>query len=261
VARPRRPLFNEEMGCAVITPVEQDASPHIELYDSGATRHTSPYKPDFISYAPLSPPVFLNTANQQRFPAVGTGTLTIRVPNLGTESEPALRDALHAPSVAYTPMSLGALDQEGYHANIGSGRLDIVSPEGERVGQIPRTPRRLYKVKHTPESANAAELLSVIELHRRLGHIAVASARKLVESGAVTGIDLDPSSEERDWDIASSHVQLAYPFQRPASAHQHSTLVMRFTPMFRARPPWPRARGVGTSSPSRTTPLVSLPSI
>ncbi len=135
------------MACTVITPVEQDASPHIELYDSGATRHTSPYKPDFISYAPLSPPVFLNTANQQRFPAVGTGTLTIRVPNLGTESEPALRDALHAPSVAYTPMSLGALDQEGYHANIGSGRLDIVSPEGERVGQIPR--RAVYTKSST----------------------------------------------------------------------------------------------------------------
>jgi len=37
-----------------------------------------------------------------------------------------------------------------------------------------------------------------MELHRRMGHIAVASARKLVESGAVTGINLDLSSEEHD---------------------------------------------------------------
>jgi len=37
--------------------------------------------------------------------------------------------------------------------------------------------------------------------------------------------------------LASSHVQLTCPFQRPASAHQHSTSVMRFTPMFGARPP------------------------
>ena len=126
--------------------------------------------------------------------------MTIRAPNLGTESEPALRDALHAPAIAYTPMSLGVLDQEGYHANIGSGCLDIVSPKGEQVGQIPCMPRCLYKVKHAPESANAAELLSVMELHRRLGHIAVASTCKLVDSGAVTGIDLDLSSEERDCD-------------------------------------------------------------
>jgi len=93
------------------------------------------------------------------------------VPNLGTESELALRDALHwhPPSVAYTLVSLGALDQEGYHANIGAGRLGLVSPKRERVGQIPRTPRRLYKVKHSPESADATELLSVMELHRRMG--------------------------------------------------------------------------------------------
>src|SRR5712691_8687080 len=37
--------------------------------------------------------------------------------------------------------------------------------------------------------------------------------------------------------LASLHVQLTCPFQRPASAHQHSTSVMRFTPMFGARPP------------------------
>ncbi len=37
--------------------------------------------------------------------------------------------------------------------------------------------------------------------------------------------------------LASSHVQLACPFQRPASVHQHSTSVMRFALMFGARPP------------------------
>ena len=89
------------------------------------------------------------------------------MPKLGTKSELALRDALHAPSVAYALVSLGALHQEGYHANIGSGRLDIVSARGVQVGQIPHTLCRLYKAKHAPESANAAELLSVMELHRR----------------------------------------------------------------------------------------------
>ena len=57
-----------------------------EPYYSGAIRHISPYHSDL----PLSPPVFLNAANQQHFPAVGTGTLAIRVPNKGTRSELAL---------------------------------------------------------------------------------------------------------------------------------------------------------------------------
>jgi hypothetical protein len=39
-----------------------------------------------------------------------------------------------------------------------------------------------------------------MELHRRLGHIAVASARKLVEKGAIVGIVLDPDSQETDCD-------------------------------------------------------------
>jgi transposase InsO family protein len=39
-------------------------------------------------------------------------------------------------------------------------------------------------------------MLTVMELHRQLGHIAISSARKLIESGAVTGVNLDPSSKE-----------------------------------------------------------------
>jgi coenzyme F420-reducing hydrogenase beta subunit len=36
----------------------------------------------------------------------------------------------------------------------------------------------------------------VMELHRHLGHIAASSARKLVQSGAVTGVKLDPALTE-----------------------------------------------------------------
>ena len=66
------------------------------------------------------------------------------------------------------------------------------------MGQIPCTLHRLYKVVHAPESANATELLSVMELHCRMGHIAVASTCKLVESGAITGVKLYPNSQEHD---------------------------------------------------------------
>ena len=122
------------------------------------------------------------------------------MPNGGTKSELTLRNTLHMPSITYTLVSLRALDEEGYHAHIGDSHLEIVSPEGERVGQIPRMMHRLYKVAHAPKSAHAIELVSVMELHRRMGHIAVASARKLVESGAITGVKLDPNSQEHDCD-------------------------------------------------------------
>ena len=117
--------------CTVITPTEEVNTPHIELYDSGATKHISPYKSDFSSYVPLSPPVYLNTVNQQHFPAIGTRTLVVHVPNGGTESKCALHKTLHAPSVVYMLISLGMLDREGYHAHIGGGQLELISPNRE----------------------------------------------------------------------------------------------------------------------------------
>ena len=98
----------------VITLVEEDHSPHTELYDSGATCHISPYKADFTSYKALSPPAYLNTANQQCFPTIGKGNLVIQVPNNGTKHMLTLHNALHAPAVTYTLVSIGALAEEGY---------------------------------------------------------------------------------------------------------------------------------------------------
>ncbi len=157
--------LEEEWVGAVITPADEDHRMHTELYDSGATRHISPYKSDFTSYSPLTPPVFLNAANQQKFPAIGRGTLVVQVPNEGTESELTLHGALHAPAVSYILVSIAALDEEGYHAHIGAGHLELTSPQGERVGRIPRMSGRLYKVMHVLDSANAVEPMSVMELH------------------------------------------------------------------------------------------------
>ena len=106
----------------------------------------------------------------------------------------------HLLSAIYTLVSIAALDEEGYHAHIGAGHLGLTSPQGERVGRIPCTSGHLYKVVHALDSANAIKPVSVMELHRHLGHIAVESAQKLVTSGAVVGVDLDPGSQEADCD-------------------------------------------------------------
>ena len=185
-----------ELARAAITSLEEDRVNHIELYDSGASRHISPYKTDFIAYAPLSPPVQLNTANQQCFPATGLGSLPIHMPNGDAYSELVLHNVLHTPSVAYTLVSLSALDAEGYHMSIANGYLEILDSDGQRLRQVMRTPRKLYHVNHVSESVNTVEVLTLIELHRCLGHIATSSTQKLVESGAITGVKLDFSSKE-----------------------------------------------------------------
>ena len=185
-----------ELAVATITSLEEDRVNHIKLYDSGASRHISSYKTDFIAYALLSPPVQLNTANQQCFQAIGLGSLPIHMPNGDAYSKLVLHNVPHALSVAYTLVSLSALDAEGYCMSIADGYLEILDPDGQRLRQVMRTPCKLYHVNYVSESVNAVEVLTLIELHRHLGHIATSSARKLVESGAITGVKLDSSSKE-----------------------------------------------------------------
>jgi transposase InsO family protein len=185
-----------ELAAAAITQVEEDRTVRVELYDSGATRHISPFRADFTTYRALDPPLFLKAANGQQFPAVGTGDMVVSTPNGDGHSELTLENVLHAPSVGYTLVSLGALDGLGYRIAISGGHLEIQSHTGERLGRIARTARGLYRVSHEGEAGYAVEVVSIMELHRRMGHIAPKSIRKLVESGLVTGLALDPNSRE-----------------------------------------------------------------
>ena len=185
-----------EETAAVIAPVTEDHSEHIELYNSGAMCHISPYKSDFSNYSVLDPPVFLNAANQQKFPTIGVGSLAIQAPNGSVESTLTLANILHVPAVGYTLVSLSALDKKGYRASIGGRTLDLFAPGGERITCIPQSARGLYHITHTTKSANAVETVSVMELHWCMGHITPTSARALIKKGLITGIKLDPDSRE-----------------------------------------------------------------
>ena len=104
----------EETAAAVITPVSGDGGKRVKLYDSGTTHHISPYKSDFSIYVTLDPPVYLNAANQQCFPAISTGTLSIctpAAPNGAVSSTLTLHDVHHVLVVGYTLVSLSALDK------------------------------------------------------------------------------------------------------------------------------------------------------
>jgi transposase InsO family protein len=182
------------LAAAAITQVEEVKPARVELYDSGATCHISPYRDDFINYRALEPPLFLHAANGQRFPAIGTGTMVVSTPNGDVQSELTLEKVLHAPSVGYTLVLLGSLNALGHRITIGRGQLEIESQGGERLELIARTLRGLYRVSHEEEGGYAVEVVSIMELHRHMGHIAPASARKLIDDGLITGLTLDPNS-------------------------------------------------------------------
>ncbi|KAI0702736.1 hypothetical protein C8Q76DRAFT_597673, partial [Earliella scabrosa] len=53
----------------------------VEVYDSGATRHISPYRERFESYRELNPPRAITAANGEKFMAIGEGEMRVEVPN------------------------------------------------------------------------------------------------------------------------------------------------------------------------------------
>jgi hypothetical protein len=76
-----------------------------------------------VSYTTLSPPLYLNAANQHKFPTIGKGTLVVKTLVNGRKSILSLYNTLYAPSIGYMLVSLGTLDKEGYSSHIRDGHL------------------------------------------------------------------------------------------------------------------------------------------
>jgi len=95
-----------------------------ELYDSGATRHMTPYHQSLVNYATITPKP-INAANQLTFCAIGCSDLPIRVPNGPSFSNITLRNVLYTPDIAQTLVSVGLIDDAGYTMTFTGGTCTI----------------------------------------------------------------------------------------------------------------------------------------
>ncbi len=123
---------------------EQPMPPHVEILDSGTSRHLSPYRDDFNSMRDI-PPQTLRAANKGNFSAIGAGELTIEVPDGVDVSKLQLHEVLYSPKVGYTLISVGKLDEQGFTLTFGGGKCVITAPDGERIGQVPKNAKGLYR--------------------------------------------------------------------------------------------------------------------
>ncbi|KAJ3475523.1 hypothetical protein NLI96_g11784 [Meripilus lineatus] len=177
---------------ALIAPSES----RCEIFDSGASRHMSPFRDQFENFHTI-PTRQIRAANSHNFQAYGMGNLIIRVPNGKSWSNILLRDTLYAPQMHATLASLGQFDDAGYAILIHGGTLTIKSPSGTKIGKIHKDHSGLYRVS-SDDSASAASIpsLSLFELHCRLGHISYRYLKKLHSSGSLKGLVLDPNRME-----------------------------------------------------------------
>ncbi|THH14813.1 hypothetical protein EW146_g5572 [Bondarzewia mesenterica] len=181
-----------ENAASAIT-VEDDIDlPRKKLYDSGATRHISPYRSDFERFemipssrsrrrtsrrSTLWVPATLSSRCQTECASRSSVSLKSYIrPRLGTPSSPLVGST----SSVFPPLFAG-------------GACVIHAPSGERVGIVPCTKRGLYRVVHDSsahEEASAAEKLTIMEFHRQMGHVSPSTAKRLVEKGFVMGVKL-----------------------------------------------------------------------
>jgi hypothetical protein len=82
------------------------------------------------------------------FKAVGTGEMTIDVPNGVDISQLSLTEVLYSPEVGYTLVSVGRLDDKGFSLMFAGGKCTIKGPDGAWVGEVPKNSNGLYKVAH-----------------------------------------------------------------------------------------------------------------
>ncbi|KDQ10007.1 hypothetical protein BOTBODRAFT_36628 [Botryobasidium botryosum FD-172 SS1] len=119
-----------------------------EVYSTGVPHHISPYRKDFVTFAPIEPKVF-KSALGSRLIATGIGDLPIFVPNGDDERPILLKNAYYAPKLTATLVSLPQLSQEWEgDLSIGSSRevLTATSDEGV-VASIPMCDG-LHQVTH-----------------------------------------------------------------------------------------------------------------
>src|SRR6266403_2546778 len=167
--------------------------PEVELYDSGASRHMSPFSHHFINLHSIAPRP-ITAANNQVFYAIGTGDLKIDVPNGASVTSITLKDTLYAPDMGQTIISISRITSTGHSVLFEGKSCRIKNKDGKIVGNIPMSPNGLYKVEHSLTAAATAESVDILMIHQRLGHISVDTIRSLVCTNAVTGLQLIDSA-------------------------------------------------------------------
>jgi transposase InsO family protein len=158
-----------------------------ELYDSGASRHMSPFQHRFTNLRSI-PPRPITAANNRVFYATGLGNLEIDVPNGSSSTRITLKDALYAPDMTLTVISIGKIASAGYSVSFEGQECKIKNKKGKTIGRIPASTNGLYRVDHPITAAAAQEQIDILTVHQRLGHISADSIRLLTRANAVTGL-------------------------------------------------------------------------
>jgi len=161
-----------------------------DLYDSGVSRHISPFQEQFLTYCNI-PNHPITAANNCTFNAIGKGDIAVDVPHGPMSRHIVLKDALFTPKVRLTIISISCLMESRYEAQFKEGRC-IIMRRGDVIGSVPISKNGLFKTRHayTLTAHNSSELIDLPTLHWRLGHLMPKSICTLMNAHLVMGLRL-----------------------------------------------------------------------
>ena len=128
----------------------------LELYDSRATRHMTPYKEALMNYTLIMPKP-INVANQHTFHTIAQGNLPIHVPNGKVYTNITLHDVLHTPDIVFTLVSMVLIDEAGCTVTFKGGTCITHDAVHTMVGCFPKR-EGLYRVDTSHAESVSASL-------------------------------------------------------------------------------------------------------
>lgn len=157
---------------------------------------TAPYSP-FLT--PLEKPTIM-TADGRLIEAAGRGKMCMMLPNGSGQSEVTLLDAVYAPQMPFTLISIHKLDEAKCNMQFHGSMCSITSTDGVFIATVPSS-GGLYKLgvskNAKAEHANIAySKMSLMEAHRRLGHISCNSITHAVNNKLTLRIQIEKGSKE-----------------------------------------------------------------
>ena len=193
------------LGNTVTSALATTPGTYVDVFDSGASVHISPYRERFTSFRELVPTRSITAANGEQFMATGEGEVEIRVPNGTTTQLLTLRNVLYSPSVAFALVSIKKADEGGFTTVFEHGECRIIERCSDLdVARIPLTNGLYQVVSRYVEVAAAATALKVsstrpgstktleisqAEFHRCLAHRSYKAARDLILREHATGVE------------------------------------------------------------------------
>jgi hypothetical protein len=185
--------------------------------DSGASRDYSPDRSKFQNYKAIKRSI--TTADGRKLKAIGMGDLEIDLPNGSKSTKTVFKNAIHAPDMAFTLISISRLDKAGYQVTFNKGMCTIKNPNGQTIATIPHSDG-LYRVissnrsKNSDYAATASGKMSISEAHRKLGHISYGAIGHAISKGLITGIDLDRDSKPEFCEACTKAKSARQPFPK-----------------------------------------------